>query len=484
MESQKPAVASKQLNLRVIGHAIDAMPTTRNLLTVVIIAALASLFDNMDSKLVGNALPGLAKEFAMSGATKGLVTSSTMWGMTVGSFIWGWIADKWGRRIAFTLTVLMFSIFSGLTAASFSVSMLLVIRFLTGVGLGGAIPVDASILAEFAPARIRGFCGASLPIAFPVGTFLASFLGLLIVPNYGWRALFLVGVIPALLVAWVRRGVPESPRWLANRGRLDECRKALNHIGISDEALEKSQQALANEPPPAKLPKPLYRDLFTPELRRRTAHTWIIWGLPLMSSWGMTFFMPTFFMELHGSTLKAALTYNVYISLVAIAGRATVFFLLDRVGRKPFTILGYAGAATFLFSMLLIHRNEIHFFYVAAAYMYFIEMGMCAITPYTPEVFPVHIRVLGTSTAMGIGRIGGAIGPLMIGIFLGAGHVPWIWMFLGAGCLTASLATIWLGIETRGRNLEQLNQAATDAAATKFRQREELAEKVRTTTAK
>ncbi|MGA2989768.1 MAG: MFS transporter, partial [Candidatus Korobacteraceae bacterium] len=426
-----------------------------------------------------------AKEFAMTAATKGWVTSSTMWGMTVGSFIWGWIADRRGRRIAFTLTVLMFSIFSGLTAVSFSVGMLLVIRFLTGVGLGGAIPVDAAILAEFAPARIRGFCGASLPIAFPVGTFLASFLGLLIVPNYGWRALFLVGVIPALLVAWVRRGVPESPRWLANRGRLDECRKALNHIGISDEALEKSCLALAHEPPPAKLPKPLFRDLFTPELRRRTIHTWIIWGLPLMSSWGMTFWMPTFFMDLHGTTLKVALTYNVYISLVAIAGRLTVFLLLDRVGRKPFTIMGYTGAATFLLSLLLIHHNPLVFFYGACGYMYFIEMGMCAITPYTPEVFPVHIRVLGTSTAMGIGRIGGGIGPLMIGYFMGAHHPEWIWVFLASGCIIAVLSTIWLGIETRGRNLEQLNQAATDAAAAKGLERAEAAaEKARTTTAK
>jgi putative MFS transporter len=484
METQKAPVAREQLNLRIIGHAIDAMPTTRNLLTVVIIAALASLFDNMDSKLVGNALPGMAKEFAMSAATKGWVTSSTMWGMTVGSFIWGWIADKWGRRIAFTLTVLMFSIFSGMTAASLSVGILLLIRFLTGVGLGGAIPVDAAILAEFAPARIRGFCGASLPIAFPVGTFMASLLGLLIVPNYGWRVLFLVGVVPALLVAWVRRGVPESPRWLANRGRLDECRKALNHIGITDEALDKSRLALANEPPPAKLPKPLFRDLFTPELRRRTFHTWIIWGLPLMSSWGMTFWMPTFFIELQGSTLKAALTYNVYISLVAIAGRGTVFLLLDRIGRKPFTILGYTGAATFLLSLLLIHRNEFYFFCLAACYMYFIEMGMCAITPCTPEVFPVHIRVLGTSTAMGIGRIGGGIGPLTIGYFMGAHHPEWIWIFLASGCTIAVLSTIWLGIETRGRNLEQLNQAATDAAAAKGKERADAAEKARTTAAK
>jgi MFS family permease len=106
--------------------------------------------------------------------------------------------------------------------------------------------------------------------------------------------------------------------------------------------------------------------------------------------------------------------------------------------------------------------------------MYFIEMGMCAITPYTPEVYPLHIRVLGTSTAMGVGRIGGATGPYIIGLLMGIGKVPWIWIVLGAGCLIAGLATIWLGIETRGRNLEQLNPVAAERAAAMSRRNDAL----------
>jgi putative MFS transporter len=441
------------------------MPTTRNLLTVVIIAALASLFDNMDSRLLGFALPGIAKEFSLDPKTMGLIASSTMVGMMVGSFLWGWIADKWGRRIAFTCTVLIFSLFSGAAALAYSVGFLLAIRFITGLGLGGAIPVDASILAEFAPARIRGLCGGVLPIAFPVGTFLGSAAALVIVPNYGWRGLFLVGVLPALLVAWVRRSVPESPRWLADRGRFRECRKALNYIGISEEALEKSRLALVNEPPPPRLPKPVFTDLFTPEMRRRTAHTWIVWGLPLMASWGFSLWTPSFFVKLHGTTVKTAIAYTLYISLVAIAGRWSTYFVLDRFGRKPFTIIGFTGAGLFLFTFVLIHNNATLFGYGVACYTFFVEMGLCAITPYTPEVYPLHIRVLGTSSAMGVGRIGGAIGPYMIGVLMGAGQVPWIWVLLGSGCLIAGLATIWLGIETRGRNLEQLNRAAAEGAA-------------------
>jgi putative MFS transporter len=462
MASTSQTVGKQPLNLRAIGHAIDQMPITRRLLTVIVVAALASLFDNMDSKLLGFALPGIAKEFGLKPQVMGLIASSTMIGMMVGSFVW--IADKWGRRLAFMATVLIFSLFSGFTAAAFSVGFLLSIRFVTGFGLGGAIPVDASILAEFSPARIRGYAGGILPLAFPVGTFLASWVALMIVPHFGWRMLFLVGVIPALLVVWMRRNVPESPRWLANRGRFAESCKGLNYLGISDEAIEQSRIATMNEPPAPVLPKPIFWDLFTPEMRSRTAHTWIVWGLPAMASWGMTLWMPQFFIKLYGLNIKTAISYTLYISLVAIAGRLSAYLFLDRIGRKPFTILGYAMAGAFLLLVTQVHTG-INFAYCLAGYMYFIEMGMCAITPYTPEVYPLHIRVMGTSTAMGVGRIGGAAGPYLIGILMGSGHVEWIWIVLGGALIVAAAATVWIGIETRGRNLEQLTRAATEGAA-------------------
>jgi putative MFS transporter len=142
----------------------------------------------------------------------------------------------------------------------------------------------------------------------------------------------------------------------------------------------------------------------------------------------------------------------------------TAFLFLDRIGRKPFTILGYAMAGVFLLLVTQVHSGT-YFAYSLAGYMFFIEMGMCAITPYTPEVYPLHIRVLGTSTAMGVGRIGGAVGPSLIGVLMGSGHVEWIWITLGGSLIAAAALTVWLGIETRGKNLEQLTRAATESAA-------------------
>jgi putative MFS transporter len=462
-ETAKP-VRAGELTFRIVGHAIDQSPITRPLIGVIVIAALASLFDAGDAYLLGFAMPGIAKEFGAKPAQLGLVGSFTLLGMCLGSFMWGWIADKWGRKVSFTCTLLMFSILSGVCGLAPSLGFLYGARFLTGLGIGGSIPVDASILAEFAPARIRGYSGGALPIAWPVATFIASSTALVVLPRWGWRGLFLVGVVPALLVFWIRRNVPESPRWLANRGRFEEARKALNYLEISDEAIERSRVAVQNEAPLPMLPPAVFRDLFTPEMRRRTIHTWMIWVLPLMASWGMNFWIPQLFIRFYGLPAQQAVKNMLYISFFSIAGRFLVYFLSEKVGRKFFITLGFSMAGFLLYFLIGTHTAA-YFFWFAAFYQFFMEMGLCGSTIYVPEVYPLHIRVLGASTAMGLGRIGGAIGSAAIGTFLGAGMMTFCWIFLGTGSLIAGLATIWLGIEPKGQNLEQLTKEGTLSAA-------------------
>jgi len=392
MEQQQTASTGETLTYRIVGHAIDQSPITSPLIGVIVIAALASLFDAGDAYLLGFAMPGIAKEFNAKPETLGLIGSSVLIGMTIGSFVWGWIADKWGRKPAFTVTILMFSILTGVCGLAPSIGFLIGARFLTGLGIGGSIPVDASILAEFAPARIRGYSGGALPIAWPVATFLTSAVALVVLPKWGWRGLFFVGVVPALLTFWVRRNVPESPRWLANRGRFTEARRALHYLRISDEAIERSRIAVQNEAPLPMLPPAVFRDLFTPELRRRTIHTWIIWILPLMTSWGMNLWLPKLFMQLHGTTLQQAVRYMLYISFFSITGRFLVYFLSEKVGRKFFIALGYSVGGILLFFQIWT-TSATQFFCVAAFFQLFLEMGACGMTIYTPEVYPLHIRV-------------------------------------------------------------------------------------------
>lgn len=462
--SQQTKIGGDWLNLRIVGHAIDSSPVTGPMLAVIVIAALASLFDAADAYLVGFAMPGIAKEFDLTPEALGRIGMATLFGMCIGSFFWGWIADKWGRKIAFTVTILLYSLFSGASGLALGLGTLLGARFLCGTGIGGSVPVDASILSEFAPARIRGYSNGSLPITWPIATFISAGLALIVLRYWDWRVLFYCGVVPALLLFWVRRSVPESPRWLVNQGRFKEARQAFHYLKIPDEALERSREAVKGEPPPPVLPPAVYGDLFTPEMRVRTIHTWILWFLPLMASWGMNLWIPQLLVKIYGVTALTAVGYMFYVSLFAIAGRLLVYLLSEKVGRKLFIIIGFTGAGVFLLGEIWTSTaNE--FFRVAAIYTFFIEMGLCGSTIYLPEVYPLHVRVLGTSTAMGLGRIGGGIGSYAIGAFFGAGMLTVNWIVLSAGCLIAGLATIVLGLEPKGRNLEQLNKEGAEGAA-------------------
>jgi putative MFS transporter len=185
----------------------------------------------------------------------------------------------------------------------------------------------------------------------------------------------------------------------------------------------------------------------------------------------MMLWMPTFFVKLYGIQLVKTLTYLFLISFVSIGSRLLTYFLLDRFGRKPFIIFAFIFAGISAFTFNFIH-TQTQLIVAVACYYFFSEMGFCAISTYTPEVYPLHIRSLGTAAAMGVGRIGGAIAPYMIGLLMGSGHVAWIWIVIGSGFIIPAIATIWLGIETRGQNLEQLTQAATEGAARVLKEEE------------
>jgi MFS family permease len=159
---QQEKQGGETLTYRTVGHAIDQSPITRPLIGVIVITALASLFDAGDAYMLAFVMPGIGKEFNARPETLGLLASCSLVGMTIGSIVWGWIADKAGRKIAFTFTLLMFSVFSGIGGFATSIGFLIGARFLAGLGIGGAVPVDASILAEFAPARIRGYSMANI----------------------------------------------------------------------------------------------------------------------------------------------------------------------------------------------------------------------------------------------------------------------------------------------------------------------------------
>src|SRR5215216_7538535 len=209
---------------------LERLPFSRWHRNLFILAFIGVMFDACDFALFGMALPPVAREFGLNQAQAGLLATIGLVGAFLGALFWGTISDYIGRRTAFSATVGIFSLFTGLVAASWNVMSLAVFRFLSNFGLGGEVPVALTLVSEFSPGRIRGRMTGTMMAAFPLGLVVAAALSLAIVPNFGWRALFIVGIVPAVLLFFVRRYMPESVRYQLSRGRVAEAERTVEHI--------------------------------------------------------------------------------------------------------------------------------------------------------------------------------------------------------------------------------------------------------------
>lgn len=453
------STAQTGLSPHVIGRAIDRTPLTRAMVFIIVVAAIGFFFDSFDIVIVSYAMPSIAHEFALGPKQLGLIGSSALAGMAIGSWAWGFVADRWGRKLVFAATVLTFSLFTGVAGLSMSLGFLLGARFLTGLGLGGMIPIDSALVAEFAPARVRGRVSAALPLSWPIGIFAAAGAGLAVVPTIGWRWLFVLGMLPALLAYIIRRRVPESPRWLAAHGRTDEARESLRYVGVTDTELRQAERETATAAPPAAQREARFFDLFSPAYARRVVQTWGMWFLSNAGGYAFAVWLPTIYARIYHIQLTRTLVYTFIVAGVSVLGRIVAFSLVDRIGRKPLIVGGFliAGCAALAFTRATTANSLL---LVAMAFAFFNDIGALGMTVYTPEVFPLRIRGIATAAAMGTGRLGGMVSPIVIGWLLSLGSITSVWFLLAAVQSGAALLSLWLAQETRGRNLELVSHVA------------------------
>lgn len=276
---------------------LERLPFSRWHRNFFLLAFLGVMFDAADFALFGAALPPIAREFGLGPAQAGLLATVGLVGAFLGALFWGTISDYIGRRTSFQATVGIFALFTGLVAASWNVASLGVFRFLSNFGLGGEVPVTLTLTSEFSPGRIRGRMTGTMMAGFPVGLVVAAALSLAIVPNFGWRALFIVGIVPAILLFFVRRYMPESVRYLLSKGRVAEAERTVEQIeretlgqgGAKVNAVPATQavpEAVA-ETGAAAAHRVTVFELLAPGRRKRTILLWIVSFCFLWSSNGI-----------------------------------------------------------------------------------------------------------------------------------------------------------------------------------------------------
>jgi putative MFS transporter len=445
---------------------LDAAKTlTANQLKIVAAAIIGDMLEFFDYFLIAFVLAFIVKPWQLTGGQSAIILLSSGVGAILGAFIWGRIADLYGRRSVFILTVLNSSIASGLLyfTPDNGWIYLSVMRFFVGFGVGGLYCVDLPLVQEFVPARMRGFIGGLVTVFIPLGVMIASSFAAFFTNAIGWRGLFVIGVLPAAFTLVIRAWVPESPHWLMSQGRREDARRSVAW------ALRVAPETL---PLPDELPvqeNAAWSDLF--KYPRSLAVSWMASIGAQTAGYGIILWAPTLFVLQLGVTPAHAAYLFLWVSLAGITGRVSFSLLSEAIGRRPAgLILGFGGticiAAAGLGHNLMIGSVSVFWLMIVCADFFF-DGGFAVIGPYMAEVWPTRLRTTGMGSAYGFGGLGKIIGPLGLALMIGASDVikpqatvdaivPGFLYF--AACMAlCGCAFLFFGFETGRRSFTEID---------------------------
>ena len=414
----------------------------------VAVTGAAWTFVAMEILLVGFTVPVFTAIWDLSGSYAGWIAASALGGSLLGSLVLGPVADRVGRRRIFQAAILWYAVFTALTALAWGPGSLSAFRFLAGIGLGGMLVVDPAMLAEYLPPQKRGRFLVVLDLFWPVGLLLATGLSWFFLEQVGgewaWRWLFLAAAFPAFLAFVARLSLPESPYFLARRGRRAEAGQVLEQI--TGRPVAGDELAAAPETRSSML------ELAVGKLRSRTVIMLLVWIALNISYYGLFLWLPFVLQE------EARFTIDVYLLLTLSAlsqfpGYIAAIWLVERIGRKPtltlFLLLG--GVSVFAFAV-----SDSTPQYVAALFFVgFFNLGAWgAVYPYTSELFPTRLRGSAFGLAEGVGKGAAIGGPYLFGALIDAtGDTTWSLTFVALVMAAGALAMLF-GPETRGRALD------------------------------
>jgi len=276
---------------------------------------------------------------------------------------------------------------------------------------------------------------------------------LLLLPSIGWRGMFLIGALPAIL-AWVaRRAIPETPRWLVTQSRHAAAVNSLKILGVTEEMIQEAGQEAATAPKEIARKGSLV-EIFSKYLSR-VVLSWGLWICLNFPYFGFVLWIPTILVGTFKFSLVRSLTYTVVIACCGTAGRIVGVSLIDKIGRKALISVSliWAGVISLIFGAQSEHGFLLLF---ACLFVFFMDMASAGVVTYVPEMYPTHLRALGASWAAAPGRISAAVAPIVLGALLGAEGYYMIWIIFTILLVLGAILVLTLGIETKGRILEEL----------------------------
>ncbi|MDQ4504295.1 MFS transporter [Sinomonas sp. ASV322] len=469
-----PTTANSSRTAALLAAAMDRIGVTRCHKVVLFLVTFGAFFDVIEQNTVGMAGPALTAQWGISSAQVGLLASATFGAMYLGAVAGGWMADRWGRKTMFSFNLAVYSLGGLICAFAANYAMMVAGRIVVGLGLGGEFVVGLALLAELTSTKFRGTAVSLLQVgAGGLGNPAANLFGFLVIgvlgpilplvlggPDTAWRWLYIFLALPALLVLYLRRHFPETPRFLVMRGRIAEANKTLSVLA-SGRMNPRGVTVTEYLPDDASFDG-AENSRWTDILRGRLGRNSAVLATCTSMLFGAQFVMLTFWPIIlisRGYEVVTSLVFTMVIDLGALLGASAASFFNTKFKRRPTVAAGAVLSAAAALVLAFGGNDVATILIVGFLFEFFSWWTNTAISAWAPELYPTRVRAFGIGAVSNLGLIGGAILPPVAGALLGSLGSSALLGLVGVMCLLV-LVAVPFGPETFGRSLEEIHGEA------------------------
>lgn len=449
-----------------VSARIERLPFGKYHRHLLLLGGLGYSFDAMDAAVIAFVLPVLKSSWQLDTSQLGIMASANFIGFFFGALGAGALGDMIGRRRVMMWALVVYCVASFFSAMSNDWGYFVALRIVAGIGTGAESAIIAPYLSEFVPRRYRGIFTGALAGFFSFGFIAAALLGRFITPEFdeGWRIVIFITASPVLMLLWWRRRLLESPRWLESQGRSDEALAIVEKI--EQQVMRQFPTLPEVDPEEWAIPPPSvrrenlfmkYAFLFSRKLRPITIMTWCMWLSITFCYYAFFTWIPTLLIQ-NGMTMTKSFSYALVMYIAQTPGYFSAAWCNEKIGRQA-TVVTYMVLGSVAAIGMAWAQSDAQIMLMGILLSFFMNGAYAGIYAYTPEVFPTHVRTIGSGLASAIGRIGGITAPLMVGHtyqaygFAGVFGCTTVVLFLGAG------AVLFMGVPTQGKSLEKIAAA-------------------------
>jgi AAHS family 4-hydroxybenzoate transporter-like MFS transporter len=406
---------------------------------------IIAMLDGFDTQSIAFVAPKIAEEWGLSPSSFGPIFAIGLLGLTVGAFTLSPAADKFGRKTVILFSTLLFGLFALLTAFATTMEELLIYRFITGIGLGAAMPNIIALTSEYGPARLRATLVTIMFCGFPLGSTIGGLLSTGLIATWGWQSVFVVGgILPVLLLPVLFFMLPESVRFLVAKGAPESRIAPIVKKIDANASVQDFVDGLKHEQSSAAKGFSVFQ-LFTEGRAPVTLLLWVAFFMNLLVMYFLVNWLPTL-LKGAGLPLSMAILSTATLNLGGVVGAIVLGRMIDKL--SPYLVLGtaYAASAAFI-ALLAFGGTNLTVLLVGAALSGFGVVGaQIGCNALTAAVYPTNIRATGVGWALGVGRIGAIVGPLVGGVLLAQGWIAQNLILLAVvPAIIASVAVFVLG---------------------------------------